>query len=69
MLTLSGADNIPLCERMAFIQNKDEVKVKVETEKTEYSQRDSVSVKISTFNLHPNGKIRQNKRSKILTSQ
>ena len=47
MLTLSGADNIPLCERLAFIQNKDEVKVEVETEKTEYRQRDSVSVKIS----------------------
>ena len=47
MLTLSGADNIPLCERLAFIQNKDEVKVEVETQKTEYRQRDSVSVKIS----------------------
>jgi len=47
MLTLSGADNIPICERLAFIQNRDEVKVKVEAEKTEYKQRDSVSVKIS----------------------
>jgi hypothetical protein len=47
MLTLSGADNIPLCERLVFIRNKDEVKVKVETNKTEYKQRDSVSVKIS----------------------
>ena len=49
MLTLSGADNIPLCERMAFIQNKDEdeVKVKVESNKAEYNQRDSVSLKVS----------------------
>jgi hypothetical protein len=47
MLALSGADNIPLCERLVYIQNKDEVKVKVETEKTQYKQRDSVSVKIS----------------------
>jgi hypothetical protein len=47
MLTLSGLDNVPLCERMVYIQNKEEVKVKVETEKTEYKQRDSVSVKIS----------------------
>jgi hypothetical protein len=47
MLTLKGPDSIPLCERMVFIQNDDEVKVKVETEKTEYKQRDSVSVKIS----------------------
>jgi hypothetical protein len=47
MLTLKGPDNIPLCERMVFIQNKDEVKVMVETNKSEYSQRDSVSVKLS----------------------
>jgi len=47
MLTLSGADNIPLCERLVFIQNKDEVKVKVESNKTEYNQRDSISVKVS----------------------
>ena len=47
MLTLSGADNIPLCERMVYIQNNEEVKVKVETKKSEYSKRDSVSVKIS----------------------
>jgi len=47
MLTLSGADNIPLCERMVYNQNKDEVKVKVESNKTEYNQRDSISVKVS----------------------
>ena len=47
MLTLSGDDNIPLCERMVYIHNNDEVKVKVETEKTEYNQRDSVSLKVS----------------------
>jgi hypothetical protein len=47
LLTLTGPDSIPLCERMVFIQNKDEVKVEVKTEKTEYRQRDSVAVKIS----------------------
>ncbi len=47
MLTLSGEDNIPLCERMVYVQNNDEVKVKVEAEKTVYSQRDSVSLKVS----------------------
>jgi hypothetical protein len=47
MLTLSGADNMPLCERLVFIKNKDEVKVEVEAEKTEFKQRDSVAVKIS----------------------
>jgi hypothetical protein len=47
MLTLSGSDNIPLCERLAFIQNDEGVKVKVETDKKIYNQRDSVSAKIS----------------------
>jgi hypothetical protein len=47
MLSLSGGDNIPLCERLVSVQNKEEVKVKVETEKSEYKKRDSVSVKIS----------------------
>jgi hypothetical protein len=47
MLTLSGADNIPLCERLVYIQNNEEVRVKVETNKSEYNKRDSVSLKIS----------------------
>ena len=47
LLTLSGADNIPLSERMVYVQNNDEVKVKVEAEKSVYSQRDSVSLKVS----------------------
>ena len=47
MLTLSRADNIPLCERLVYIQNDEEVKVKVETNKSGYNKRDSVSLKIS----------------------
>jgi len=47
MLTLSGQDNLPLCERLVFLQNNEEVKVKVETNKMVYKQRDSVSVRIS----------------------
>ena len=47
MLTLSGAGNIPLCERLVYIQNNEEVKVKVEAERSEYNKRDSVSLKIS----------------------
>jgi hypothetical protein len=47
MLTLSGLNNMPLCERLVYIQNNEEVKVKVETDKREYNQRDSVSVRIS----------------------
>jgi hypothetical protein len=46
-LTLSGADKIPLCERIVFIGNKDEIKVEVEAERKEYKKRDSVAVKIS----------------------
>ena len=47
MLTLSGPDNIPLCERLVYIQNNEEVKLRVEAEKSEYKKRDSVSLKIS----------------------
>jgi hypothetical protein len=47
MLTLMGADNKPLSERLVYIQNNDEVKVKVEAEKSVYRQRDSVSLKVS----------------------
>ena len=47
MLTLSGPDNMPLCERLVYIENNDEVKVKVEAEKSEYKKRDSVSLKVS----------------------
>ncbi len=47
MLTLSGLNNMPLCERLVYIGNNEEVKVKVETDKAVYKQRDSVSVRIS----------------------
>jgi hypothetical protein len=47
MLTLSGADNIPLCERLVYIQNNEELKLNVETNKSDYNQRDSVSIRLS----------------------
>ena len=47
MLTLLGTDNKPLCERLVYIQNNEEVKVVVEAEKSEFKKRDSVSLKIS----------------------
>lgn len=47
MLTLSGLDNIPLCERLVYLQNNEDVKINLETDKNLYNQRDSVSVKIS----------------------
>jgi len=46
-LTLSGAGNKPLCERLVYIQNNEDLKINLETNKTIYKQRDSVSVKIS----------------------
>jgi MG2 domain len=49
MLTLSGSDNIPLCERLVFIRMHD-VKVKVETDRSIYNKRDSVSVRVSFVN-------------------
>jgi hypothetical protein len=53
MLTLTGIDSVPLCERLVYIKNEEEVKIKVETEKTVYYQRDSVSVKISVKTNSP----------------
>lgn len=46
-LTISGPDNKPLCERLVYIQNNDDIKINLETDKSIYKQRDSVSVKIS----------------------
>ena len=46
-LTLSGPENKPLCERLVYIQNNEDLKINLETNKTIYKQRDSVSVKIS----------------------
>ncbi len=47
ILTLSGPDNIPLCERMVYIQNNKDIKLNLETDKPAYNQRDSVSVRLS----------------------
>jgi hypothetical protein len=47
MLTLSGPDSIPLCERLAYIQNDEDVKINLKTNKVVFKQRDSVSVNIS----------------------
>ena len=46
-LTLSGPDEIPLCERLVFIQNEEDIKINIKTNKTEYKQRDSVSINVS----------------------
>ncbi|MGC1390934.1 MAG: MG2 domain-containing protein [Bacteroidales bacterium] len=46
-LTLSDPGHKPLCERLVYIQNNEDLKINLETNKTIYKQRDSVSVKIS----------------------
>ena len=46
-LTLTGPGSIPLCERLVYIQNKEDVKIYLGTDKSVYNQRDSVSVKVS----------------------
>ena len=49
MITLFGPDNKPLCERLIYVQNNEEVNVVIETDKKVYRQRDSVSVKLSVL--------------------
>jgi len=47
MFTLSGLDSLPLCERLVYIHNNEDARVNIETNKSVYKQRDSVSVKLS----------------------
>lgn len=47
MLTLSGPDDNPHCERLVYLQNNEDIKVSLEPNKPEYNQRDSVSLRIS----------------------
>ncbi len=56
-LTLSGLDNIPLCERLVYLKNSEDIKINLEAGKRVYNQRDSVCVKIS---LKTNSDIPQN---------
>ena len=46
MLTLYGKDSLPLCERLIFVQNNKDVMMRLETNKTTYKPRDSVSVNL-----------------------
>jgi hypothetical protein len=47
MFTLTGLGNLPLCERLFYLQNNEEISLNVESDKEIYEKRDSVSVKIS----------------------
>jgi hypothetical protein len=47
MLTLSATGDLPLSERLVYIQNEAPLKIQIETDKTLYNKRDPVSIKIS----------------------
>ena len=47
MLTLTSPGNLPLAERLLFLQRDQTAKVNIQTDKTVYKSHDSVSVKIS----------------------
>ena len=47
MLTLSGINDLPLCERLVYIQNSEDIILNLDPDKTVYKQRASVSLKIS----------------------
>jgi len=46
-VTLSGADGLPLCERLIYLQKRNDVYVKVTTDKQQYSTREEVKMKLS----------------------
>jgi hypothetical protein len=48
MLTLSSVyQQLPLCERLIFLQNNNNISVQIETNKMTFKQRDSVALKIT----------------------
>ncbi len=47
MMTLSGPENLPLSERLIFIQKNNDLEVNIEPDKPVYKQRDSVELRIS----------------------
>jgi hypothetical protein len=47
MLTLLTSDNVPLAERLIFIQKDKSIRINIEANKLIYSKRDSVSLNIS----------------------
>jgi hypothetical protein len=46
-VTLSGAEGLPLCERLIFLQKKSDVRLNVTTDKKEYKPREKVNTEIS----------------------
>ena len=48
-LTLFSPDNEPLCERLIFVRNNDQLNVKLDGVKKNYAKREKVNVKIKAF--------------------
>ncbi|MBS1530311.1 MAG: TonB-dependent receptor plug domain-containing protein [Bacteroidetes bacterium] len=46
-VTLFSPDNEPLCERLIFVQNYDQLSLNVTTDKTEYAPREKVALKLN----------------------
>jgi len=47
MLTITGTDNLPLCERLVYLQKSEDIKLKLETNQVAYNKRDSINIKLS----------------------
>jgi hypothetical protein len=47
MLTLSTLENLPLAERLIYIEKDNKFKISIESDKQVYNQRDSVTIRIS----------------------
>jgi len=54
-LTLSSATDEPLCERLFFIQNYDQINLVVNSNKTAYTTKEKVSIKINAKNRADSG--------------
>lgn len=49
-ITLFSADNEPLCERLIFIQNYDQLSLNVKSDKTNYKKRERAGIRINVKN-------------------
>ncbi len=49
-ITLFSQDNEPLCERLIFVQNYDQLKIDISSEKTIYAPREHVNIRLKAVN-------------------
>ena len=50
-VTLFSPDDEPLCERLLFVQNHDQLNLRVQADKTEYKKREKVSLLFNAKNI------------------